>query len=900
MTNPIPNPAANPLGFRNSTYVAKSNLVYGRMHVAAGSTWELLSPMPYTRSNHGVISDYWKLGERKGSRWGTRVIYVKPDNLAAHFTQIQVSQNPGFLPKTLFDRYIVSVVGEDYKVDRIQTLGGAKRQAAKVAKLRPCSAIEILSESTGKVIERYKPGNGKALIVDVDNTREYQKDVKAATQYRLDIDGSEYATYDTLKEAQGIAKVEAKGKRFKIVPVMSNPDESRALVPFTEAEAREISNLWHISRTALAGTRPTHYDRMIWTAKEWEKEHPGQHMRAYKHIDRNMTRSQWNPEDRNPRGVNMDYARSQRAFEDRRKFGTAGDASQDLDASGFHVISVAGAANALGTAHTRGSLGARIGHAYTALFNARREQRKNAGSEIARIVDSNNKLVAYQVYRPHAGNPARDRWAVMGNYGTGWEVLTFDESRKEAQQMLNDYRANERRGSRKVKAIFKLEKMEAVQQGAEHNPRGNKNFSAWDAKTLLESFDIERPYPDFHTVRSEVIKELLDAPELKFYRKPASASGSRGRYLYEYLVKLAKQVHEPLRNPVVSGTGEVLDSHDDHDTAPYVNVLDKYGYKYSHSVPVVYAGNNRIIHHVWKTYRTRPSVPLYPHDYNVSAWIKNGTWHWEAGKGGSSHGGKTGTSVESLDRYLKGLMGRIGKQVHEGPRNNPDNTGYEIRIRQVGENYNVYVGGTRVKTTTSKAAADRYKKYLMDQRRAFNKRNPEDEDAPLSSSESEAAEVFEMFHGEPSDGTLSYEETVFEPDYYTGLGDLVSLKVVTPKNKEVEISAPDPNRFDAHQVVKLACAADRKQLYFIGGDQALDTAKLGFTDRQTKHHMLIGVLVEVTYQTRKKFHKFKLTDYYHGLGEKSGNQPILIYDPFSQKLGVAGGNYLVEDVGITD
>lgn len=67
-------------------------------------------------------------------------------------------------------------------------------------------------------------------------------------------------------------------------------------VPFDRKEELELSELWHISRTALAGTRPTHYDRMLWTSKQWGKKHPGEEMRAYKQIDRTIPRSQWNPE----------------------------------------------------------------------------------------------------------------------------------------------------------------------------------------------------------------------------------------------------------------------------------------------------------------------------------------------------------------------------------------------------------------------------------------------------------------------------------------------------------------------------------------------------------------------------------------------------------------------------
>lgn len=37
----------------------------------------------------------------------------------------------------------------------------------------------------------------------------------------------------------------------------------------------------------------------------------------------------------------------------------------------------------------------------------------------------------------------KDEWMVEGNYGYGWEVVSYDETYEEAKQMLKDYRENE-------------------------------------------------------------------------------------------------------------------------------------------------------------------------------------------------------------------------------------------------------------------------------------------------------------------------------------------------------------------------------------------------------------------------------------------------------------------------
>lgn len=40
------------------------------------------------------------------------------------------------------------------------------------------------------------------------------------------------------------------------------------------AHEGELSNLWHLSRTALSGKDSSRYQRMLWASKEFAKAHP--------------------------------------------------------------------------------------------------------------------------------------------------------------------------------------------------------------------------------------------------------------------------------------------------------------------------------------------------------------------------------------------------------------------------------------------------------------------------------------------------------------------------------------------------------------------------------------------------------------------------------------------------
>jgi hypothetical protein len=217
--------------------------------------------------------------------------------------------------------------------------------------------------------------------------------------------------------------------------------------------------------------------------------------------------------------------------------------------------------------------------------------------------------------------------------------------------------------------------------------------------------------------------------------------------------------------------------------------------------------------------------------------------------------------------------------------------------------------------------------FLMDRAKAYDKFTPKEEAKSRSllaqgywdglvqkktpvnrrrrNPEESAAEVFEGFHGAEPETILEYRFEEHEHENLAGLGDLVELIIHTPFNKEVTIKAPDPESGDLNQVVKLCCSEDRTQLYFVGGEQEMPVEaleKMGFKAdaNDLKDLMLLGVLMEVTYRTKKGFDNFKLVDYYHGLGEETGVNPVLLYDYRSGLMRVAGGQYVIEDRGIVN
>lgn len=174
--------------------------------------------------------------------------------------------------------------------------------------------------------------------------------------------------------------------------------------------------------------------------------------------------------------------------------------------------------------------------------------------------------------------------------------------------------------------------------------------------------------------------------------------------------------------------------------------------------------------------------------------------------------------------------------------------------------------------------------YTRPYPRAGKKPNPE----------SDAAHLYEDFHGRPSTKIIDSVQEIHEPDELSGLGDLVEMKVATVTGLEATLSFKDDP--------PLLCASpSRRQLYLQDGDQGLDLASLKMNGKGwVRESMVIGVISELTYSTEKGFEKFVPRDFFHKLGEESGVQPLLLYDPASKLLAITGGTYQIKREGIVD
>ena len=177
------------------------------------------------------------------------------------------------------------------------------------------------------------------------------------------------------------------------------------------------------------------------------------------------------------------------------------------------------------------------------------------------------------------------------------------------------------------------------------------------------------------------------------------------------------------------------------------------------------------------------------------------------------------------------------------------------------------------------------------------KRNPR-----RRNSTSGAAAMYESFHGKAPEGETIVREDLHRHTELAPLGVLVDFHVATITGLDAHLATSEPEGEESSYdetaarpgTVFLCANEDGTQLYFRGGDQSLDLDRLKFKGDWVKDDMVIGVIYEVTYRTRKKFDKFKLTDYYHELGEETGDQPFLRYERLSPHLYISGGKYKIK------
>lgn len=178
------------------------------------------------------------------------------------------------------------------------------------------------------------------------------------------------------------------------------------------------------------------------------------------------------------------------------------------------------------------------------------------------------------------------------------------------------------------------------------------------------------------------------------------------------------------------------------------------------------------------------------------------------------------------------------------------------------------------------------------------KRNPEDE----------AAEMYEAFHGTPSEEVVEFEDTIHYHKNLAQLGMLAGMLVETETNGTMAIAFSgyrwdnkekafeEDKRVDVSKTTILASNETGTQLFF-RGDQELKLDQFKFSKTEaSKEVVTIGDVEMITYHARKIFDgKEEEYDYFHEFSEDDGAPlPKLIYHTLSKTMTLAGGAYKIE------
>lgn len=241
---------------------------------------------------------------------------------------------------------------------------------------------------------------------------------------------------------------------------------------------------------------------------------------------------------------------------------------------------------------------------------------------------------------------------------------------------------------------------------------------------------------------------------------------------------------------------------------------------------------------------------------------------------------------------------RVGDtvRVYHGP----DNVSELLRITETG--IETSGGNDAVRVKPAKGRGSEFLALTSDLIRSGNESssvvskyvNPGSGSSRMARNPQESsAALYETFHQKAPERIDEYEEHVHYHGWLAELGEMREIKVDL-----VYMDPPKQATIEFEPGTKLGCSEDGRQLYLVGGDQSLDLKALGFSRDWIRDYMLIGVLSELTYRTKKGFDKFEVIDYYHEVGEDTGDLPILAYDNMNQQLMIVGGKYRVEHDGI--
>jgi hypothetical protein len=248
-------------------------------------------------------------------------------------------------------------------------------------------------------------------------------------------------------------------------------------------------------------------------------------------------------------------------------------------------------------------------------------------------------------------------------------------------------------------------------------------------------------------------------------------------------------------------------------------------------------------------------------------------------------------SWESFEQaYQAGYGGQMGAAAP-----NPEMPTDKVKVHPHRGKWGVFVGGYHRATKATQRGAEAYAQRIRDANPT--RRNPAADDDGTEEYE-QSKRIAELFHGRPVKEEITVTENIREHDWLWRIGPLVKLKIRTLTKRNAAL----PFHQTEEGMVHLFCSPDGRQFYLRGGDQELDLKALGMGEGTEwyRDHMLIGEAKEITYRDKKKFHKFKLTDYFHKLGEVTKKKPMLGYNALAHKMEIVGGQYKVETEDLVD
>lgn len=172
-----------------------------------------------------------------------------------------------------------------------------------------------------------------------------------------------------------------------------------------------------------------------------------------------------------------------------------------------------------------------------------------------------------------------------------------------------------------------------------------------------------------------------------------------------------------------------------------------------------------------------------------------------------------------------------------------------------------------------------------------------------------AQNLTEGFHGRPVRDVIDVEEREEYDEHGAILGYLIELEVLTPDGRhQIPINFAYDRAGMQPETVFLVGNAARNQILFIGGDQ--DIGDMWDGQEIVKPSEYLGPVWAISYFADKHHLEGPAAqkegiEYRHKFGPRGEKRhefrtyPHLIYDARNRKLHLIGGEYTIEDEGIT-